>query len=215
MLEVRYSGTPEPAAGADHPQRLQHHRLDHHRRTARSGRCRSRTAPTPGTRSTTSPPTRRSTTSPSPSPSPWVGIANGELVDQTEQDGLTTTSWHLSSPASSYLVTVAIGDYTRTSNTSASGVEIDYWVPERPARARRRAGVRRHRAGLAGGAARPVPVRQPRLPARRLAQRHGDPDDDHAGRRPTTRPRRRCWSTRWRTSGTATRSRPTTGATSG
>ena len=66
-------------------------------------------------------------------PAPWVGVANGELVDQTEQDGLTTTSWHLSSPASSYLVTVAIGDYERTSNTSASGVEISYWVPaDRP-----------------------------------------------------------------------------------
>ncbi len=66
-------------------------------------------------------------------PAPWVGIANGVMVDQTEQGGLTTTSWHLSSPASSYLVTVAIGDYTRTTNTSASGVEISYWVPsDRP-----------------------------------------------------------------------------------
>ncbi len=66
-------------------------------------------------------------------PSPWVGIANGEMTDQTEQDGLTTTSWHLSTPAASYLITVATGDYTRTSNTSASGVEIAYWVPsDRP-----------------------------------------------------------------------------------
>jgi aminopeptidase N len=65
--------------------------------------------------------------------SPWVGVANGELVDQTEDDGLTTTSWHLSKPASSYVVTVAIGDYTRTSNTSQGGTEISYWVPsDRP-----------------------------------------------------------------------------------
>ena len=62
-------------------------------------------------------------------PSPWVGIANGELTDQTEHDGLATTSWHLSAPASSYVVTVATGDYTRTTNTSGSGVEISYWVP--------------------------------------------------------------------------------------
>jgi aminopeptidase N len=62
-------------------------------------------------------------------PAPWVGVANGELAEQSEADGLTTTSWHLSSPASSYLVTVAIGDYERTTNTSASGVEISYWVP--------------------------------------------------------------------------------------
>jgi aminopeptidase N len=62
-------------------------------------------------------------------PSPWVGIANGEMTDQTEHDGLTTTAWHLSKPASSYVVTVATGDYTRTTNTSRSGMEISYWVP--------------------------------------------------------------------------------------
>jgi aminopeptidase N len=66
-------------------------------------------------------------------PSPWIGIANGVMTDQTEQDGLTTTTWHLSEPASSYVVTVATGDYTRTTNTSTSGVEISYWVPsDRP-----------------------------------------------------------------------------------
>ena len=66
-------------------------------------------------------------------PAPWVGVANGELVDQQEHDGLTTSSWHLSSPASSYLITIGIGDYTRTSNTSQSGLEISYWVPtDRP-----------------------------------------------------------------------------------
>jgi aminopeptidase N len=67
-------------------------------------------------------------------PSPWMGIANGELVEQSEQDGLTTTSWHLSEPASSYVVTVATGEYTRTSNSSSSGLEISYWAPsDRPA----------------------------------------------------------------------------------
>jgi aminopeptidase N len=66
-------------------------------------------------------------------PSPWVGIANGVMTGQTEHDGLTTTNWHLSKPASSYLVTVATGEYTRTSNTSQSGMEISYWVPsDRP-----------------------------------------------------------------------------------
>ncbi len=66
-------------------------------------------------------------------PSPWVGIANGVMTDQTEDDGLTTTTWHLSKPASSYVVTLATGDYTRTTNTSQSGLEISYWVPsDRP-----------------------------------------------------------------------------------
>ena len=148
-------------------------------------------------------------------PSPWVGIANGVMTDQTEHDGLTTTAWHLSKPASSYVVTVATGDYTRTTNTSQSGMEISYWVPSRPARAGDRAGVGGGRAGLAGGAARSLPVRQPRLPARRLTQRHGDADHDHARRHRLHDVARRSWCTRWRTSGTATRSRPTTGATCG
>jgi aminopeptidase N len=63
-------------------------------------------------------------------PSPWVGIANGELTDRTEDDGLTTTTWHTTEPMSSYLVTVATGDYTQTTNTTdRSGFEISYWVP--------------------------------------------------------------------------------------
>jgi aminopeptidase N len=71
-------------------------------------------------------------------PEPWTGVANGVMTDQSTTDGLTTTSWHLASPAASYLVTVAIGDYQRTSNTSSSGVEISYWVPrDRPALADR------------------------------------------------------------------------------
>jgi aminopeptidase N len=79
-------------------------------------------------------------------PSPWTGVANGELVDQTEADGLTTTSWHLAEPAASYLVTVATGDYTRSTNTSSSGTEIAYWVPsDRPELAE---GLTRAAAGL-------------------------------------------------------------------
>ena len=62
-------------------------------------------------------------------PSPWVGVANGELTKRKDKAGTTTTRWHLAEPAASYLTTVAFGDYTTTSNTSSSGVEIDYWVP--------------------------------------------------------------------------------------
>jgi aminopeptidase N len=62
-------------------------------------------------------------------PSPWVGVANGALTERRDEAGTTTTQWHLAEPAASYLTTVAFGNYTTTSNTSASGVRIDYWVP--------------------------------------------------------------------------------------
>jgi aminopeptidase N len=62
-------------------------------------------------------------------PAPWTGISNGHLTGLTTDDGVTTSSWQLTEPASSYLVTLAIGDYTHSSNTSGSGLRVDYWTP--------------------------------------------------------------------------------------
>ncbi len=62
-------------------------------------------------------------------PEPWTGIANGELTDTTEADGLRTTTWHLAEPAASYLVTVAFADYTPTDLESSRGVPITIWGP--------------------------------------------------------------------------------------
>ncbi len=62
-------------------------------------------------------------------PAPWTGISNGHLTElSTDEDG-TTTSWQLTEPASSYLVTLAIGDYAHSSNTTAGGLRVDYWTP--------------------------------------------------------------------------------------
>ena len=63
------------------------------------------------------------------SPAPMVGVANGELVGQERLDGTSTTTWHLDSKTSSYLVTVAFGDYKVTEDESSSGVPLSYWVP--------------------------------------------------------------------------------------
>ena len=114
-------------------------------------------------------------------PSP-VGRGRQRRADPAQGRGAarTTTRWHLAEPAASYLTTVAFGDYTTTSNTSASGVEIDYWVPSDEPQLAGALGAGRRRARLAGGAARALPVRHPRLRPRRLAERHGDPDHDHA-----------------------------------
>jgi aminopeptidase N len=66
-------------------------------------------------------------------PAPFVGVANGELLARERAGGDTLTRWRLDAPASSYLVTVAFGDFTMTTDESKSGVPISYWTPpDRP-----------------------------------------------------------------------------------
>ena len=62
-------------------------------------------------------------------PARMVGVFNGELVEDTETDGRRVTSWELASPAASYLVTLAIGDFVHYDDQSTSGVPISYWLP--------------------------------------------------------------------------------------
>ncbi len=62
-------------------------------------------------------------------PKPWTGISNGHLTGLSDDGGSTTSSWQLTEPASSYLVTLAIGDYTHSANTTAGGLRVDYWTP--------------------------------------------------------------------------------------
>ena len=71
-------------------------------------------------------------------PAPMLGVANGTLESrETGDDGTTVTRWHLDEPASSYLVTVAIGDFRETRDRSESGVPVTYWTPrDRPSTVR-------------------------------------------------------------------------------
>lgn len=62
-------------------------------------------------------------------PAPWTGISNGALTELTTDEDGTTTSWQLVEPASSYLITLAIGDYAHASNTTEDGLRVDYWTP--------------------------------------------------------------------------------------
>ena len=62
-------------------------------------------------------------------PSPWTGVANGELVDVRDSEGARISQWHLAEPAASYLVTTAFGDFDMTRDESPSGVPITYWTP--------------------------------------------------------------------------------------
>lgn len=74
-------------------------------------------------------------------PDPFVGVANGELTSRSVEDDLTVTTFHLASPASSYLTTVAFDDYVMGEATSSSGVPLTWWTPrddDRAARAMRK-----------------------------------------------------------------------------
>jgi aminopeptidase N len=70
-------------------------------------------------------------------PAPMLGVANGTLESRETGGGTTVTRWHLDEPASSYLVTVAIGDFRETRDRSESGVPVTYWTPrDRPSTVR-------------------------------------------------------------------------------
>ncbi|MGD9960045.1 M1 family metallopeptidase [Nocardioides sp.] len=62
-------------------------------------------------------------------PRQWVGVANGVLQSRRTNSEHTVTRWHLDAPASSYLTTLAVGDFVQTEDQSASGVPISYWTP--------------------------------------------------------------------------------------
>jgi aminopeptidase N len=63
------------------------------------------------------------------SPKGMVGISNGVLRSRRTVGDHTVTQWRLDSPAASYLITIAIGHYTRTRDTGPHGLPITYWTP--------------------------------------------------------------------------------------
>lgn len=58
-----------------------------------------------------------------------VGVSNGSLLSRATSGGGTVTSWRLPEPAASYLVTIAIGRFTETTDTGPHGLPISYWTP--------------------------------------------------------------------------------------
>jgi aminopeptidase N len=62
-------------------------------------------------------------------PAGQVGVANGRLESRSTSGGHTVTRWQLPEPAASYLVTIAIGKFTRTVDTGPHGLPISYWTP--------------------------------------------------------------------------------------
>jgi aminopeptidase N len=62
-------------------------------------------------------------------PAPWVAVANGELRSQRTVGDTTVSRWELDEPASSYLVTIAIGDFVRHRYRAESGTPVTTWTP--------------------------------------------------------------------------------------
>jgi aminopeptidase N len=62
-------------------------------------------------------------------PSPWMGIANGDLTSTEEEGGTVTTRWHLAEPAASYLTTLAFGEYDMTELAGPRDIPIRIFTP--------------------------------------------------------------------------------------
>jgi len=54
-------------------------------------------------------------------------VANGELVNVEEFDSTKTWHFNMDKPMSSYLVALAIGKYNKKTETSKSGIPLDYY----------------------------------------------------------------------------------------
>jgi len=63
-------------------------------------------------------------------PDTMIGISNGKMTHRNAQNGRQTTSFTNAHPMASYLVTLAIGNYRKATQTGPNGVPITYWFPE-------------------------------------------------------------------------------------
>ena len=61
-------------------------------------------------------------------PKGWSGIANGQLTDTVTNGDTTTFTWHSRDPVASYLTTLAVGKYTKVTDTGPRGLPITYWL---------------------------------------------------------------------------------------
>ncbi len=61
-------------------------------------------------------------------PDSMRGVSGGEMVSDVVDGGRHLSSFHLAEPASSYLTTIAIGDYEQVTDTGPGGLPLTYWV---------------------------------------------------------------------------------------
>ena len=63
-------------------------------------------------------------------PDTMIGISNGTMTGRSSTGGRLTTSFTNAHPMASYLVTLAIGNYVKATQTGPHGVPITYWFPK-------------------------------------------------------------------------------------
>jgi aminopeptidase N len=61
-------------------------------------------------------------------PTGWAAVAHGHLVDVRSGPPGDTYRWQATDPAAAYVATLAIGRYTRVTDTGPHGLPLTYWV---------------------------------------------------------------------------------------
>lgn len=64
-------------------------------------------------------------------PDPFVGVANGVLTGDADENGRRRTTWEMTDPMASYLATVSVGEYLLINSDPADEVEVFDAVPPR------------------------------------------------------------------------------------
>jgi aminopeptidase N len=62
-------------------------------------------------------------------PAPRVGVANGRMLSRERRRRQVVTQFHLDRPAASYLITVELGRYRRTSAGEVGRTPVTLWTP--------------------------------------------------------------------------------------
>jgi aminopeptidase N len=57
-----------------------------------------------------------------------LALFNGDRVNTAKDSGSATTTWHVDEPMASYVVTIAIGPYTRHETTTSDGFAVSFWL---------------------------------------------------------------------------------------
>ena len=128
VLEVDYRGTPQPVRGPTTRPDLQRIGM----RVTKDGQLRTMQEPFGAFTwypANDQPSDKALYDITIESPPGWSGISNGTMTRLPANGDRPVRSWHLSDPASTYLVTLAVGPYAHRTATGPGGLPLNFWVP--------------------------------------------------------------------------------------